>query len=256
MPGLPPPLIATSPELLFESTPIIFHQKSPLHLRLLEKSDINQIIQLRTQVFHTLRLLSHEDYYIREKNEREFLLQHCGELGETLGVFSNQSLVAYGILGYHSILEGEDFRTKLQLSPTELFARAAQLSSCMVAHNFRHLGLHTLLIKKRMDLSIAKGYDCLVVAISSPNYASRENLFRAGFRIHWVGTPPNISIYYHMLHCNPKKINSHFNMTSQVEEVLSTDIAQQQKLLAQGYLGYANKKESYRNTESILFSRF
>lgn len=221
----------------------------PLTIRLLNQEDITQIIQLRRKVFVSLK---GQDCYVWEEKENEFLSQHCGKIGETFGIFSRRTLIAYAILGYHTMLEQEDLSSKIRFPLNENErGKSSQLVSCMVAPGFQGIGLHKLLIRKRLALSLARGYRHCLASASPSNYWSRKNLFSAGFYIHWMGMLPNPLAYYYLLHCNlegPLFIPN----PDLSEAVLSVDREKQIQLLEQGYFGYKNKIDA-SDKQSILF---
>lgn len=244
------PQVVPHKELLLSSNADILKKKLPFYIRLLEANDINQIIQLRKKVFLSLK---NSDSYVWEENEYDFLLQHCGEIGETFGIFSDKTLIAYAILGYHSILEQEDFSTKIRLPLNEINTKISHLVSCMVDPAFQTIGLHKLLVRKRITLSLARGYSHCVASASPSNHFSRHNLFRVGFRIHWAGTLPNNPLhYYHLLHVNLREPRT-IPQNRPTELVLPIDFAQQQTLLDQGYFGYRNQSDSHTKQISIAF---
>lgn len=219
-------------------------QQLPFHIKLLDKSDITQITHLREKVYSSL---PHTDDHTREIDQHRFILDHCGLLGETLGIFYRTQLIGCAMLGYHTILEGKDLSKIIDLTP-DINQSAAQLASCMVLPEFREIGLHKLLIKKRMNLAILKGHPHCLSFVTTRNFISRQNLFQYGFFIQWVGALPNFPSY-HMLYRNllaPKiKLALH-----QTEEVSIVDIKQQAYLLKKNYYGYTHSLDK----QSILFA--
>lgn len=212
----------------------VLSQTTSLQVSLLSQRHIDQIMQLREKVLPTL---IHEDCYIREQDEYGFIAKHCGIMGETFGIFSDKILIAYAILSYHSMLDNINLSHIAGL-PSMLHNQVSQLASCMVAPAFQGLGLHKVLIKKRIALAYAKGYPHCLSIVSPQNIPSRNNLFQSGFQIHWVDTLPHLSVQ-HLLYYPIKQPISRlaFHLTQQVDMM---DISRQQQLLQQGYYGYAN----------------
>ena len=224
---------------------LVLNKATQLQTTLLTQGHVNQVMQLREQV---LAMLIHEECYIREQDEYGFIQQHCGVTGETFGVFSNEKLIAYASLGFHSTLDKVNLGCIAGLAPY-LYDQVSQLASCMVSPAFQGRGLHKLLINKRLALAHAKGYPHCLSVISPQNIPSRGNLLQRGFHIYWAGELPGLSTQ-HILYYNTQQPMPRLaiHLTQQVNML---DIARQKHLLQQGYYGYANDK---LDTHTLLFA--
>ncbi|WP_423455441.1 GNAT family N-acetyltransferase [Ottowia sp. VDI28] len=176
---------------------------NPLSLRLLTPRDISALMRLRDEV---LANLADPDLYVRESAEPEFVRMHVETSqgrGETLGLFDEGRLVAYGMLGLPQrgdpgnlgrffVNEALTFLGAKEagapgLSLGEVDTRVAHLASCMVSTSYRGQHLQRLLLKARMALARSRGRNFCVAVVSPHNHASRHNLMHEGFRLGWVG---------------------------------------------------------------------
>jgi GNAT superfamily N-acetyltransferase len=224
---------------------LVLNEATQLHITLLNQTHISQIMHLREQV---LAKLVHAEYYIREQDEYGFVKQHCGNKGETFGIFFNRKLIAYASLGFHSTLDKVNLGCITGLAPY-LYDQVSQLASCMVAPDFQGLGLHKVLIKKRLALAHAKGHPHCLSVVSPQNLPSRHNLLQCGFHIQWVGELAGLSTQ-HILYYNARQTMPRLALHL-TQSVNMLDISRQKQLLQQGYQGYANDR---LDAQTLLFA--
>lgn len=215
-----------------------------LHVMSLNQNHIDQVIHLRERVLSTL---PHPDYYTPEQDEYLFVAQHCGEIGETFGVFAGKSLVAYAALGYHQAHDPDNLGRISGLAPA-FHDHVSHLASCMIIPEFQRTGLHKLLIQKRIKLAQSDMYYHCLTHISQHNRRSRHNLLQAGFYIRWAGPLPGLS-NMHILYRNVKVPPPAFQLHL-TQQVKTMDISSQRELLQQGYYGYAEANKGL----SLLFA--
>lgn len=174
------------------ATPVLWpvqHGKlGNLQSRLLDQNDVAAVIRLRDEV---LAGLDNPDMYVREDDENGFVRTHIGSgdddcYGRTIGVFDQNRLVAYAMLGLPTADDPDNlghFFSPSLVSPE----RTAHLTSCMVLEPYRGRHLQRMLLVARVALAQAYGRDFCVAMVSLHNHASRHNLLREGLRIGWVG---------------------------------------------------------------------
>lgn len=156
-------------------------------LRLLSVADGAQVLGLRALV---LSRLEHPDQYVREADEEGFvrahLAGHPGCLGETIGVFDGDTLVAYAMVALPDADDPHNLGRWLAL-PQRTTADVAHIASCMVRPDYRGHGLQRTLLAARFSLAQSRGRHVGIAMVSLHNHASRHNMMREGMRIAWAG---------------------------------------------------------------------
>lgn len=153
----------------------------PFSLRLLSPEDLGSICALRD---HVLSALPDPDMYVREENESAFLKRNMNakENGQTVGIFSGRSLIAYGMVSYPGVDEYHNIGRLIPL-PVELLTTCAVMESAMVHPDYRCFGWQSFLLRIRERLAEDRGRR-IYTAIASPiNAISRHNLLKAGYQI-------------------------------------------------------------------------
>lgn len=151
--------------------------------RLLGAGDQDRVLALREAV---LGDLGHDDLYVREDHERDFVAAHLGAQGRTIGLYDGTVLVAYAMLGLPRADDPDNFGHLLGLERADR-ARIGHLASCMVQPGYRGRGLQRALLNARLLLARAHGCTRCAGIVSLHNHASRHNLMREGLQVLWVG---------------------------------------------------------------------
>ncbi|MGI4984416.1 MAG: GNAT family N-acetyltransferase [Janthinobacterium lividum] len=195
MPTMPPrpgagpsrtPCLAPVPD------PAAAGRRPPLRMRRLTPRHAAAIVALRANVLATL---ARPDLYAAEADEAGFIARHCGPTGITFGIFDGDTLVAYGMLylpgadadatGHTGMAASHPSHPSRRNAPER--AAIAELSSCMVAPDWRGRGLQRRLIEARLRWGVRHGARRFRVVVAPHNAASRRNLQMAGFRRVWAG---------------------------------------------------------------------
>ncbi|MET1114149.1 MAG: hypothetical protein ABWY08_04220 [Comamonas sp.] len=153
------------------------------HLRILGPQDFSAWRQLRDEVIDGLE---HPDMYVREDDEAAFFAQNTQPGGECIGVFLDQELVAYAMLGLPAAAAPSHLGAAIGMAPREQ-AGVAHLASCMVRVPWRGNQLQALLLKLRYGLAQAYHRPRCLAMVSLHNAASRHNLLAQGMWIEWTG---------------------------------------------------------------------
>lgn len=152
-------------------------------LRVLTQADFPAWVQLRDEV---LAGLAHPDMYVRESDEAAFFAQNSLPRGRAIGVFLDDALVAYAMLGIPDMGEDDHLGALIGLAP-EAQASVAHISSCMVRTPWRGNQLQALLLRLRCALAQAYDRPLCMAMVSLHNVASCHNLLAHGMWIAWTG---------------------------------------------------------------------
>lgn len=153
------------------------------HLRILGPQDFTAWNQLRDEVIGGLE---HPEIYVREDDDAAFFAQNTQPDGECIGVFVDQELVAYAMLGLPDPGAPGHLGAAIGMAPREQ-AGVAHLASCMVRVPWRGNQLQALLLKLRCTLAQAYDRPIGLAMVSPHNAASRHNLLAQGMWIEWTG---------------------------------------------------------------------
>ncbi|MCP5158909.1 MAG: hypothetical protein H6974_01330 [Gammaproteobacteria bacterium] len=182
-----------------------------------------------------LRRLS-EPGLVRADSEA-FFADHFTDEGRTLGVFAEDRLIAYAILGLPAGpgYRYDRFAEDLGL-PAGDWSRIAQLIGVAVLPAWRGNRLHRRLCEWRLQLaSMMDRWH--IAAVSAPGNAySWRNLLAVGLRIKGIKLLGGEHLRY-LFYADLRGSSALDSATAVTVEVVA--IAEQRNLLAQGYWGYA-----------------
>jgi len=166
-----------------------------------------------------------------------FLVDHVGARGESLGVFADERLVAYGALTLPGAGDLDNYAQDLGWAPVRA-GRVALLSAAMVDPSHRRRGLHRGLIAGRIRRGLDRGAPELLVRASPGNTVSRRTLLAHGFAIVWLGVQAEGSLRHVMW----RPIEGPAWQASEADPVRTVwieaeDLGHQQQLLQAGWIG-------------------
>lgn len=204
----------------------------PFVARLLDPSAFVEIRHIHHEV---LRLVP-EPGIVRVDTD-EFFAYHLSGEGCTLGIFVDDRLIAYAILGLPETpaYPYDHFGQDLGLPTADRF-QLAQLIGVGVLPEWRGNQLHRWLSEWRLDLARAAGKRHAAAVASPRNPFSWRNLLAVGLRIKGFKLLPGNMLRY-LLHTD-LQASSPPDRTTAIA-VPATDTATQQELFRQGYWGYA-----------------
>lgn len=205
-----------------------------LSSRRLHADDLPALRRLHDAVMHALpdpgmfRLFGGPD---------RFLADHVGARGESLGIFADERLVAYGALTLPGAGDMDNYARDLGW-PDARAGRVALLSAAMVEPSHRRRGLHRSLVADRLRRALDRGCPELLVRASPGNTVSRRTLLAHGFAIVWLGVQAEGSLRHVMW----RPIEGPAWQASVPEPartvwVEAEDLGHQQQLLQAGWIG-------------------
>ncbi len=167
----------------------------------------------------------------------QFLADHLGARGESLGIFAGDRAVAYGSLTRPAAGDRDNYAGDLGWTP-ERAGRVALLSAAMVDPAHRGQGLHRALIAARIELARERGAPELLVRAAPANAPSRRTLLAHGFAVVWLGVQAEGSLRHVMW----RPIESAaWQAAESADAALAwaagDDLAHQQQLLQAGWMG-------------------
>lgn len=222
-----------------------------LALRMIGPEHVTNILLLRKQV---LSHLTNPDIYVNEDDEQEFVRQHCGPAGVTLGVFDGPRLVAYAMLGLPTPQDPNNLGHWFGLAPPNC-ARVAHVASCMVLPSHQGLGLQRRLLAARFRLALDYGRSICIGMISLHNHISRQNLLREGFHIGWVGHLCGLERQLMYTDLN-RPMAFDISLGAQSHRVACLDFVSQRTLTRQGFWGTGTDSLlSLTDAEELIYSR-
>jgi GNAT superfamily N-acetyltransferase len=132
--------------------------------------------------------LTNPDIYVNEADERQFVSQHCGPAGLTLGVFDGPTLVAYAMLGLPTAHAADNLGHWFGLNLSDR-AKVAHLASCMVLPSHQGFGLQRKLLAARFKLALPNRRNiCIGMIFAAQPHQPPEPAAR---RVsHRLGRPP------------------------------------------------------------------
>ena len=203
-------------------------------LRSLTQADLPALHQLHDAV---LRALPEPGLFRLYGGAGRFLADHLGARGQSLGVFAQDELVAYGSLTRPAPDDIDNYAGDLGW-PAERAGRVALLSAAMVHPSHRTRGLHRTLIASRIELARDLGVPELLVRAAPANAVSRRTLLSHGFAVAWLGVQREGSLRHVLWRTIDRPA---WSAPATGEPALawaaSDDLAQQQRLLAEGWIG-------------------
>jgi GNAT superfamily N-acetyltransferase len=167
----------------------------------------------------------------------KFLSDHLGARGQSLGVFAQDELVAYGSLTRPAPDDIDNYAVDLGW-PTERAARVALLSAAMVHPAHRTQGLHRLLIARRIALARELGVPELLVRAAPANAVSRRTLLSHGFAVAWLGVQREGSLRHVLWRpIDGPAWTPPASVDAALAWAAADDLPEQQRLLHEGWLG-------------------
>jgi hypothetical protein len=201
----------------------------PYRARLLTLDDLQTLCQLHHRI-----LIELPDPHLLRPNNRDFFVGHLKDLGCSIGVFVEDEMIGYAVLGL-STESVAGFGKDLGLPPSEL-ALAAHLDGVGVIPEWRGNHLHWMLLSWRIRLARCIGCRHMVATAAPENVVSWCNMLTTGLRVKGLKSKYGGFLRY-ILHddlSNPVWID----LDTAVSLPIS-DIAGQQDVLTRGYWGYA-----------------
>lgn len=210
-----------------------------VHARPLTPADAPSALALRRHILQAMPPLLRAVDPVRgcsPEVEQAWAHTHLGPRAHTLGVWDGEALVALACLLLADANDPHDPGHTLGL-PAPEWGRAAHMAACLVHEDYRGLHLQTKLLNWRREVAQAHGRTLLMAMTACGNTYSRRNLLAAGLGIHWVGEWRPGSWWYGLVQdlgpeAPPLADRDH-------EWVGLTDVARQNALLANGFVGVA-----------------
>jgi len=203
-------------------------------LRALSSADLAALHRLHDDV---LRALPDPGLFRLFGGAERFLADHLGARGQSLGVFAQDQLVAYGSLTRPAADDLDNYAVDIGWPPARA-GGVALLSAAMVHPAHRGKGLHRTLIASRIQLARDLGVPELLVRAAPANAVSRRTLLSHGFAVAWLGVQREGSLR-HVL-WRPIE-GPAWTPPPSGEPALSwaaaDDLAEQQRLLREGWIG-------------------
>lgn len=165
-----------------------------------------------------------------------FFRDHLGARGESVGVFDEAGLVAYGAITRPAYSDTDNYARDAGWS-AEHAAHMVTLSAAFVHPRARGQGLHRLLITARLKLLEPRDQDVLARAAPA-NQVSRHNFFKSGLVLIWAGHQSEGSL--RQVYWRPREqaaMDDAWRQDFEPQWVHQLDIARQQAYLSQGRVG-------------------
>jgi len=144
--------------------------------RVLTQPDLSAVIALHRRVLADLPpgLLNRET--------DAFFADHLAAAGRVLGLqAADESLVAYAVLGLPAAGSAYNFGRDLGVPAGEL-GLVAHIDGAAVAGPWRGLGLHRVLVQRRIDIAVAAGRRHITTTIAPTNVPSLRTCLSLGLR--------------------------------------------------------------------------
>ena len=203
-------------------------------LRALSAADLPALHQLHAEV---LRALPDPALFRLFGGPEQFLVDHLGARGESLGVFARERLVGYGSLTRPRAEDVDNYAGDLGWT-SERAGRVALLSAAMVHPSHRGRGLHRALIAARLRLASERGVPELLVRAAPANAVSRRTLLAHGFAVVWLGVQREGSLRH--VFWRPIAApawTAPGSSQAALAWAAADDLAEQQRLLQEGRMG-------------------
>lgn len=220
LPTMPPPQLPSA---------TAFGHLQHVSTRMLQAQDFAAWMRLRDEV---LQALPHPDCYVREEDEHAFFTSHCGEGGQTIGVFHGDALIAYSMVGFPGAQDADNLGASVGMATAQR-AQVAHIASCMVLPQWRGNGLQRTLLAVRLAMAQAHGRPIALAMVSPRNHRSRHNLMRQGMHVGWTGNIGGLE--RHVLRINLHS-GTHFDMGDE-RIVDCNDFTALCEAAAAGYVG-------------------
>ncbi|MEC4720709.1 GNAT family N-acetyltransferase [Noviherbaspirillum sp. CPCC 100848] len=217
--------------------------------RMLCEKEMGQLLDFRNLV---LSSLSNADHYVKEQDEAVFVHKHLGPEGFTIGVYSNDELVAYAMLGLPPADETNELADRVDI-PVGHRHLIAHVAGCMVHPAHRGRQLQKLLLAKRIEGARAQGKRYCISMASLSNHASRRNLLASGFHIARV-TIMEAALKRQLLLLDMVE-QPVFDLSS-ARMAAAEDYATQQVLTQQGFRGIGEERDAAtRAAPQLVFAK-
>lgn len=210
---------------------------SPVHLpiftdvyeiRFLKRSDSAKILTLQEIV--AKHLPRPEIYRI---DPREYIDRHFAGSQNVVGIFVGKELVAYHVVSFPG-LNTDHFGWEIRFSRNQLL-KSAHFETTAVHPEYRSKHLAKRMADIHSKILRYSGYEHILCTVSPFNYQSLCNVFRQGFLIRGIK-----ETYYGLRFIMHKKLKlSAIRKPRQAVWLGQDETEQQQKLVEQGYLGFA-----------------
>ncbi len=171
-----------------------------------------------------------------------FFRDHFGARGQSVGVFDEAGLVAYGAITRPAYTDTDNYARDAGWS-AERAAHVVTLSAAFVHPRARGQGLHRLLITTRLALLAPRDQDVLARAAPG-NQVSRHNFFKSGLVLIWAGRQSEGSLRQVYWRTRAQAaMDPAWRQDFEPQWVHQLDIAAQQACLGQGLVGAIGKGE-------------
>lgn len=147
----------------------------PFSGRRLGAADVNDVIALH----HAARAGVAPEVLAHESDT--FFAAHVERIGRILGLYTDGTLIAYGVLGLPGPHDAS-FADELGLAEP-VRARAANIDGASVKSEWRGNGLHQLLIAWRLRWALEAGRPVALSTVAPANLPSLRNLLAEGLTI-------------------------------------------------------------------------
>ena len=143
----------------------------------LDECAADQLIAFRRRVVNDLH---DPDFYVLEHDQ--FVYDHLGLKGETIGLFADGEMIGYAMIGLPEPDDPDNLGVPTGL-PTECLGQVAHIASVMVTPRARGHGLHKWLLSARLSRAMALGRRHAIAMVSLHNDPCWRNLCRAAMYV-------------------------------------------------------------------------
>lgn len=154
-----------------------------VHQRLLGVDDLPALHRLHE---HVRAALPDPSLFNLFGGAESFFVTHFGPRGLSLGLFRDDTLLAYGALTRPRADDADNYAAALGW-PAERTGAVALLSAAMVSPHERRRRLHGALIDARLQQAAQDGVAEVLARAAPANAVSRQSLMGRGFRLVWLG---------------------------------------------------------------------
>lgn len=198
-------------------------------MKLLRTDQLDMVMKLQQKVYDQIG--DEEVFQLTTKEEFEIRAQQKGRI---IGVFAEEELIAFLALYFPGKEEPENLGRDVNLDRDEL-DKVAYFESLAVDARFRGNHLQDKMQQEAYDLALEMGYRHLMATVSHKNFYSLRNMVDFRFKVGALKEKYGGKLRY-ILHRNIfDEVSVKFNKSIAVK---NTDVAKQQELLNDGYVGY------------------
>ena len=160
----------------------IFDNRLPVHTcivaRRLSLGDLNDVLELRAEVFSKLE---NPDFIHPEEHDVEFIKDHLGRLGSSVGVFHGKTLIAFASIAFP--LRAQVGCCWLNDEGWKITEDVGIFQNSMVLKSYEGRGLQKFLISWRLKEADNALKTTIWALTSIGNYRSWGNFLKFGFRV-------------------------------------------------------------------------